>query len=79
MKTDFYFTTELTEEEHWIVENMIQKECIKRGYELMYYRQLKTGHVPLIRECKINVEPSKGEQMLTDLGIKYGNYNRKPN
>lgn len=31
MKTDFYFTTNLTENEHYIVEDMIRNKCKELG------------------------------------------------
>jgi len=76
-KTDYYFTLELTENEHSIVENMIRQECTKRGYEVLYYRKFKNGHVPCQRECKINTLPWKVEQMLKDLDIVPENYHHE--
>ncbi len=77
MKTDYYFTQYLTESEHGIVEWMIREECIKRGYDVIYYRPLKTGHVACQRECKINALPWQVEQMLKDLNISPENCNKK--
>ncbi len=77
MKNDFYFTTYLTENEHSIIENMIRNKCDELGYEVKYYRQFKTGHVPCQRECKIMAEPWKVEKMLDELDITYDNYFKK--
>lgn len=75
MKKDFYFTLYLTESEHSIVEWMIREECAKRNINILYYRRFKTGHVGCYRECKIDVEPIIGQQLLKDLDITgWGNY-----
>lgn len=79
MKTDFYFATNLTETEHYIVEDMIRNKCKELGYEVKYYRKFKTGHVPCQRECKIMIEPWKARQILDDLDILYGNYHAEEN
>lgn len=74
MKTDFYFTTFLTETEHSIVEYMIREECQKREIEVSYYRKFKTGHVACYRECKILTAPKIGQEILKSLDISWGNY-----
>lgn len=74
MKTDFYFTTSLTENEHYIVEDMIRQECLKQGIEVAYYRKFKTGHVPMQRECKILTSPKVGQEILKCLDVSWGNY-----
>jgi hypothetical protein len=43
----------LTENEHFIVEDILQKKCDEIGAKLVYYRKLKDGHVPCVREYKI--------------------------
>ena len=55
MNETFYFCLELTENEHDIVEWTIKefiKDCLE-DTNLVYYRQLKDGHIPMIREVKI--------------------------
>ena len=74
MKTDFYFTTYLTENEHCVVEMMIRDECRKRGIEVSYYRRFKTGHVPCYRECKILAEPKIAKEILKSIDVSWGNY-----
>lgn len=74
MKTDFYFTQNLTESEHGIVESMIREECKLRGIEVIYYRKFKTGHIPCYRECKINYSPKVGRMILEKLDIEEQNY-----
>lgn len=54
MHDGFYFRLSLTENEHYIVADMFREFCkTQEGMEVKYYRKLKTGHVPCIRECKI--------------------------
>lgn len=50
----FYFCMNLTEGEHWCVQSDIEKflETCADAH-LVYYRQLKDGHVPMYREVKI--------------------------
>ncbi len=50
---ELYFCLELTENEHWVVRGMIQDFCDKNNVELLYYRKLKTGHIPCVREIKL--------------------------
>jgi len=73
MSEELFFTTRLTENEHYIVENMIKDRCAKNGLNLVYYRKFKTGHVPTYRECKISGNFGKICKMLNDLGIDYNN------
>ena len=49
-----YFCLKLTENEHYVVEDMIKDWCSENGGRLIYYRVLKDGHVPMIREIKID-------------------------
>jgi hypothetical protein len=77
MRNELFFTTRLTENEHFIVEDMIKDGCAKNGFDLIYYRKFKTGHVPTYRECKILGDLGKIRKMLDDLGIDYtDNYHR---
>lgn len=50
---EFYFQMRLTENEHSIYEDYLRKYLTSEGVEVMYYRKLKTGHVPCQREIKI--------------------------
>lgn len=54
MKDNFYFVLRLTESEHGIVEGIFRRELESAGYELIYYRPYKTGHIPTYREAKTN-------------------------
>lgn len=54
MKDNFYFTTSATETEHSFLYHIFKDELEKLGYELIYYRKFKTGHVPMEREVKTN-------------------------
>jgi hypothetical protein len=53
MKNELYFCLKLTENEHYIVEDMLQAKCQELNCKLLYYRKLKDGHVPMYREVKI--------------------------
>lgn len=53
MTQEFRFCLKLTENEHYIVEDMIQAECDRLGLKLEFYRELEDGHVPMYREVKI--------------------------
>lgn len=59
MNEEFFFTLGLTENEHFIVEDMISEECKRLGMELRYYRKFKQGHVPMQREVKVVGTPSQ--------------------
>lgn len=51
---EIYFCLYLTSNEHECVEQEIREFCqSNEGYELVYYRQLKDGHIPMYREVKI--------------------------
>lgn len=50
---EYFFTIQLTENEHDIVENMIREFCDENGFTLVYYRNFKGGHIPMQREVKI--------------------------
>ena len=53
MKTEYYFRLKLTENEHYIIEDSIKDFCNKNDLQLVYYRKMKNGHIPMVRECKI--------------------------
>jgi hypothetical protein len=53
MKDELYFRLRLTEEEHYIVEDEILSFCKDNDINLKYYRKIKTGHIPMIREVKV--------------------------
>ena len=76
MKTDFFFTTYLTENEHFIVADLIRQECSRLGIQVAYYRPFKTGHVPMYRECKLACSPEIGAKILKDLKVDFGNYHK---
>jgi len=48
-----YFRLSLTENEHYIVNDMLSQKCSELGVDLLYYRKLKNGHIPTIREVKV--------------------------
>ncbi len=50
---EFYFRLSLTENEHYIVNDMFEQKCHELDLTLLYYRKLKKGHVPGIREIKV--------------------------
>jgi hypothetical protein len=52
-QAEMYFRTYLTEDEHDAVEHMIENFCLKNDLRLQYYRKVKTGHIPMIREVKV--------------------------
>lgn len=52
-KGEFYFCLYLTENEHYIVEDRLLKWCDELNLSMLYYRQLKDGHIPMYREIKI--------------------------
>jgi hypothetical protein len=74
MKTTFYFTQSLTQDEHGFVELYIRQECAARNVEVLYYRPFKTGHVPCQRECKLNCSPKIGREILKKLDLEEENY-----
>lgn len=60
MRDDIYFCLELTEEEHNFTEGMLSVLCMLCGMELVYYRKVKTGHIPMIREVKVRFGKESG-------------------
>lgn len=73
-KNELYFNTNLTESEHDIVEMLLERQCAARGLELKYYRKLKTGHVPCVREAKVIGPVYKAKEMIKDLDLYTYNY-----
>lgn len=53
MRNELYFCLELTENEHYIVENELTDLCLKYDLKMPYYRRLKDGDIPCFREIKI--------------------------
>jgi len=53
LNDETYFCIDLTEDEHSIVEDMLRVFCSENCMELVYYRKVKTGHIPGIREVKV--------------------------
>lgn len=51
MRNEWYFCLKLTENEHHIVEGMLRN--ISPASKVVYYRELKEGHIPMIREVKV--------------------------
>lgn len=76
MKNEFYFTLGLTENEHYIVEDMIREFCSDNNIEVKYYRKFKSGHVPMERECKIVGDIYKFKQWAADEHLLLENYHR---
>jgi len=64
-----YFRLYLTENEHYIVEGYLKDFCQKNNLEFIYYRTLKNGHVPCVREIKVKGERWKIEKFLWDYDI----------
>jgi hypothetical protein len=85
LRDELYFCLTLTENEHYIVEDLIQKQCDKEGLKLQYYRKLKDGHVPTYREVKITGDPGAIGRLKTwmvdgkhDLSIEKNPHKVKP-
>ena len=66
---EYYFNLNLTENEHFIVEGDLLDFCNKNDLTLLYYRKLKTGHVPMWREVKV-ISKEKGGINLVKAWIK---------
>jgi hypothetical protein len=77
MRNEIYFTTNLTENEHYIVEDIIRQFCKAKGWQVLYYRKFKNGHVSGYRECKIvgHIPSILKELELNSINI--GNANRQ--
>lgn len=55
-----YFCMDLTEDEHVIVEDMLRTFCNENDMVLVYYRKVKTGHIPCVREAKVRHNGNRG-------------------
>jgi hypothetical protein len=53
MNKELYFCLHLTESEHGVIEDRFEKFCVDNKLNLIYYRKLKEGHIPMYREIKI--------------------------
>ena len=53
MRDELYFCLQLTENEHGVVMGELEDLCKDHDLELLYYRELKDGHVPMYREIKL--------------------------
>jgi hypothetical protein len=51
---EFYGCLNLTENEHYIIKDELEKFCKANVLVLHYYRKLKRGHVPCYREFKVS-------------------------
>lgn len=69
MKDSYYFRLVGTENEHSHLEHVIRTESAKKGWEVIYYRKYKTGHVPCYRECKIIAPKWAVDKMFIDNDI----------
>ena len=50
---ELYFCLHSTENEHYVIADELKKKCKEFGLQLIYYRELKEGHIPMCREVKI--------------------------
>jgi hypothetical protein len=69
-RKEHYFRLKLTENEHFIIEDSLREICEQGGLELLYYRKLKNGHVPLIREVKIKGNFGKVMEAICSLKLQ---------
>lgn len=67
-KDEHYFTLNLTEAEHNIVENELRKLCDKKGLELIYYRKM-VDHIPMFREIEIKGNITSVYSCFEQLGL----------
>lgn len=51
---ELYARTYLTESEHDFVEDEIRQYCQENEIKFIYYRKIKTGHIPCFREFKVS-------------------------
>jgi len=56
---EIYARSYCTENEHEVLENMLQQYCKEHNLIINYYRKLKSGHQSMWREWKIS--GSRGE------------------
>lgn len=73
---EMYFRLYNSESDHLAIQWEIEEACALKNVEMMYYRRIKTGHIPMIRECKLRgnrgmvlsiVEPYKDWRYPTDV------------
>ena len=50
---DAYARMYATSDEHAIIEEELRKICGEENISLVYYRAVKGGHIPCVREFKI--------------------------
>jgi len=53
MSDELYFCLHLTENEHGVVMGELEDLCKNHDLDLLYYRELKEGHIPMYREIKL--------------------------
>lgn len=53
MNDEIYFCLHLTENEHGVIWGELEQLCKDKNLELLYYRELKEGHIPMYREVKL--------------------------
>ena len=53
MRDELYFCLYFTESEHDFIMEELEDLCKNHNLELLYYRKLKDGHLPMYREVKI--------------------------
>lgn len=76
LRKEIYFTTYLTADEHEIVRELIREWATANGCVMVYYRPLKTGHIPGRRECKIQGNIAAFLKFAKDEYVHVGNYQR---
>ena len=76
LKNEFYFTLYLTEDEHCFVQESIREFGKNNGFEVVYYRKLKSGHQPMRRECKIRGDVNQFIKFAHDEKLVLRNYPR---
>lgn len=67
---EMYNRTYLTENEHYVVEDLMRGYCLANGLELKYYRKIKTGHEPCWREFKVVGDRGKLLKMVEEEQFK---------
>ena len=51
---EMYFRVRATENEHSFHEDDIRKYAEKHDIQVIYYRKIRTGHIPTFREVKLS-------------------------
>jgi hypothetical protein len=77
---EFYGCLNLTEAEHYIIEEELKRLCNDNCLTLHYYRKLKEGHVPCYREFKVSghkLNMSKLDEYIEESGI-FNHLERNP-